>query len=703
MGVNGIYGLSGSGLDIESMVKVGMMSKQNEYDKMQQKYTQNEWKKSSYLDLYSQVNTFNMSTLSQYKMSSNMNAHSATSSNESAVSVSANANALEMTHYVKVNSLASNAYLVGGHGADGVKTHNVGDKSSINLADALFASIAAGTNGKILAGGTEYDASAIAFQFSIGDATETGTDTTTTTTTGERENAKISGTFENFLINTNVENPAETAFEFTLGDGTTTATISFSYEELASRDTMMARFSEQIETAGLNINLDYDSDAGTFALTGKDLDTSINVTAAEDDESAIYYLRLLDLTDDNTNTKFVSGSFTATSTSGETENTETSTKITAAAQQTISVTYQQLLDGYTFNDLASAVNNLGTNVKAQYDSVQDSFSFYNQESGSANAITLTMASGDIGTRTAEFFNNLGLKQTANGEGGETAVEFAAGETQIISGTDASVTIDGSDYSDLSSNKVTIGGVVYKFKQVTSETATVNVTQDVDKIVDKVKSFVEDYNKLLSSLYELYNEKPNSDYKPLTQAQKDEMKDEQIEKWEKKAKEGLLYHDQTLYKIISGMRDAVMQKVEGVDSNYNNIFALGISTTGTQGQLTLNEDKLRAAIAEDPDSVYNVFAKLDKDDDYNANGVALRLGDVFSNGLKSIKTRAGTDTGISEDSDLNNLLKELQLKMDNFRTMMNAFEDKLYKKYDAMETSLAMLGAQLNYVSTAFGG
>ena len=29
MGVNGLYGLSGSGLDIESMVKAGMLSKQN--------------------------------------------------------------------------------------------------------------------------------------------------------------------------------------------------------------------------------------------------------------------------------------------------------------------------------------------------------------------------------------------------------------------------------------------------------------------------------------------------------------------------------------------------------------------------------------------------------------------------------------------------------------------------------------------------
>ena len=123
MGVNGIYGLSGSGLDIESMVKVGMMSRQNEYDKMQQKFTQNEWQKTAYLDVYSKVLTFNTSTLSQYKMSNTMNARNAVSSNESAVSATANANASNMTHYVQVESLASAAYLVGAHGDEGVKSH----------------------------------------------------------------------------------------------------------------------------------------------------------------------------------------------------------------------------------------------------------------------------------------------------------------------------------------------------------------------------------------------------------------------------------------------------------------------------------------------------------------------------------------------------------------------------------------------------
>ena len=112
MGVNGIYGLSGSGLDIESMVKVGMMSRQSQYDKMQQQYTKNEWTKTAYVELYGKVQTFNNSTLSQYKMSANMNARTAESSNSS-IKVTANGSAAAMSHYVKVTNSATNAYLIG--------------------------------------------------------------------------------------------------------------------------------------------------------------------------------------------------------------------------------------------------------------------------------------------------------------------------------------------------------------------------------------------------------------------------------------------------------------------------------------------------------------------------------------------------------------------------------------------------------------
>ena len=223
MGVNGIYGLSGSGLDVESMVKVGMMSRQTEYDRMQQKFTSNEWIKEKYLETYGTIQTFNNSTLSQYKMSANMNARSAHSSNELALTAAANATAANMTHYVEVEGLASAAYLIGAHGDNGVKTHNVGSTDSIKLADALFASVTEGsqatnvinnrvtTYNKIVADGKEFNPSDIAFQFAVGDgvtgitnsnpevvsvSAAIGTEKGTHTVTVNKDTASVSSSLE---------------------------------------------------------------------------------------------------------------------------------------------------------------------------------------------------------------------------------------------------------------------------------------------------------------------------------------------------------------------------------------------------------------------------------------------------------------------------------------------------------------------------
>ena len=409
------------------------------------------------------------------------------------------------------------------------------------------------------------------------------------------------------------------------------------------------------------------------------------------------------------------------------------------------------MNGYTFNDLTSNINSLGTNIRASYDTVQNNFYFYNKESGSENNMTFSIGTdtqitkedgsttdNNVGTNTANFFNALGLKQSAAGNIVGESLSFTAGKSATLAGQDSQVNIDGVDYT-LSSNKTTVNGVIYNFQNVTTEgnKVAVSVTQDADAIAKKVKSFVDDYNALLTKLYKWYEEKPNEKYTPLTESEKSALKDDQIEKWEEKAKAGLLYHDKTLGNIITELRSAVSEKVEGVNSKYNTIFALGISTTGLKGQLTIDEDKLKAALAEDPDAVYNVFAKLDSGEVYYYqtdangkeflskeltgtpvydedgkmktktversayNGIAQRLGDIFMAGMKNIKSVSGSTADISEDSELNNLMRELQTKMSNFRKMMDAFETKLYKKYDAMESALALLGTQLNYVTGAF--
>ena len=80
MGVNGIYGLSGSGLDVESLVKMGMKGKQNQYDKMYKREMTNEYTKTALNELYNKVNTYNLSELTNYKKQSDMAAKSASSS-----------------------------------------------------------------------------------------------------------------------------------------------------------------------------------------------------------------------------------------------------------------------------------------------------------------------------------------------------------------------------------------------------------------------------------------------------------------------------------------------------------------------------------------------------------------------------------------------------------------------------------------------
>jgi flagellar hook-associated protein 2 len=563
MGANGIYGLSGSGLDIESMVTVGMMGKQKEYDKMAQKFTKNEWTKTALLDVYSNINTFNMSTLSQYKLSVNMNARTAISSND-AIKVTANASAAKMSHKVEVTQLATSAHLI--------STNKVADEAgSSKLSDIL-----GNSNG---------------LSFYLSDAVDDN---------GNPTNDKY------------IEVTAEE-----IADG-------FTLTQLASR----------INQAGLNIKATYDVDNDVFSIynnkSGKD--NVIDITGldqnAQDLFNALGFKKSVD---------------------GE-------------------------LKGFNADDDES--DSLGFATDANGDVLFD-------DNGEPIRIATSSTNS---TGNALHFDAFGIDN-----------EGYAGE--IIRGTNAKIKIDGVEYES-SENKISAGGVTYDITNATAgETvAKVTVAQDVDGIVDRVKSFIEDYNKLLSSIYDLYDEKSESGYNPLTQSQKDAMKEEQITKWEEKAKKGLLYHDKTLSNIISQMRNALSTKVDGIDSKYNSIFSIGISTTGYKGQLVLDETKLRRALDEDPDSVYNVFGKLDKDDKASGNGVAQRLGDIFTGSLKNIKKRSGSSADITEDSELNNLLRTLQTKMSNFKKMMDAFEERLYKKYDTMEATLAKLGSQLNYIT-----
>lgn len=397
----------------------------------------------------------------------------------------------------------------------------------------------------------------------------------------------------------------------------------------------------------------------------------------------------------------------------------------------VEFTYDQIFgDNKTLNDLATAFSNSGANVQGGYDTVNESFSLYNKTSGSANKIGLK-ANNDT---SAELLNKLHLASyNAQDNKLGSEVKFTNGTmTEAAVGTNAKATIDGKTYES-DTNKLNVANVIYNFNGVSAKNAdgtyqasTISVSQDTDKIVDNVKKFVETYNTLIDSLNTKYREEKNTDYKPLTKKQEGEMTESQIDKWNEKAKSGLLYHDNNIYSIISDMRESLYTQVDAVDTvltdakgnkySYNSMSSIGITSSTNQGHITLDEEKLKKALTEDPDCVYQLFAS-DQDStyvagstnknqadtytsksDYLNTGIANRLYNAMTTNISNLESYAGTSKETDDESYLGKLITNMNTKMTSFQTLMKSYESKLYKKYDAMEVALSKLGAQLSYIT-----
>ena len=107
----GIYGLSGSGMDIDSMVKQMLTGYQSNYDKIYKQKVTQEWKKAAYNEFYKSMTEYKDYTFSSYKLQGTMSPRKATSSDESVVSATANGAAAEVSHDVAVTRLAERAYI----------------------------------------------------------------------------------------------------------------------------------------------------------------------------------------------------------------------------------------------------------------------------------------------------------------------------------------------------------------------------------------------------------------------------------------------------------------------------------------------------------------------------------------------------------------------------------------------------------------
>ncbi|MED3802740.1 flagellar filament capping protein FliD [Lysinibacillus xylanilyticus] len=237
----------------------------------------------------------------------------------------------------------------------------------------------------------------------------------------------------------------------------------------------------------------------------------------------------------------------------------------------------------------------------------------------------------------------------------------------------------------------------------AQTVTMTSTTNVDDIMAKIKEFVTTYNGFIKDLNDQTKETKYRDYTPLTSEQRENMSENEIKLWEEKAKSGLLRGDTLIREGLSGMRSLVSQSNPGIDSKYNTLFSIGITTSKNYndgGTLEIDEKKLRKVLEEDPDAVEKLFKNSEgkKDDVVDGKTVDTRgYLDKLRDSMKSfeitIEKKAGRSTMTDAQYAIGNNLMDTESRINTWKRKLEDIESRYWKQFTAMEQAINKANSQ----------
>ncbi|WP_158736776.1 flagellar filament capping protein FliD [Alteribacillus sp. YIM 98480] len=278
------------------------------------------------------------------------------------------------------------------------------------------------------------------------------------------------------------------------------------------------------------------------------------------------------------------------------------------------------------------------------------------------------------------------------------------------GQNAKFTLNGLE-TERTSNTFTVNSMTMTLKDTftaSEETVSIRSSVDTDSIFDTITGFVDEYNDMLDTINEKLGEDRYRDYPPLTDEQKQAMTDREIELWEEKAKSGLIKNDRTISSFTDTFRLDLYGRVDTeYDTAYNQLTTIGISTTSNymdRGKLEVDETKLREAIENDAESVFELFAA--DGDTRREQGIARRLRGTLDSAIESLAERAGGFKGKIQNHQftLGRNINNIDDQISHFERRLSETEDRYWRQFTAMEQAIARANEQANYFYTQmFGG
>ncbi len=329
-------------------------------------------------------------------------------------------------------------------------------------------------------------------------------------------------------------------------------------------------------------------------------------------------------------------------------------------------------------------------VKASYSQMTGELYISGKTTGSSSNMDFSISGNQNAINDIATDN--GIHFTPDGSG--NSVTQLSGKNLLADVKDASGNIIASLNNE--SNVFTIDNIEYKVRSTGN--ANLKTFTDTEKSVKNMKAFVDDYNKLMETVYDLVTAKKNADFPPLTDKQKEDMTKEEIEKWEEKAKQGVLRNDDDLRSFVEDIQSMFFGSIEDIKK----LSKIGIDENGdrtTRGQIIFDEKKFANALEEDSEAVYDTLAKYSSDPD--GEGMLEKLKSIVYDYSGSSNSRFGQKAGIEKTGSAydNIYSKEISNREDNINKLiekMNDKENKLYIKYSALESILNKYSSQMNY-------
>lgn len=691
-----------SGMDTDSLVEALVSSYKVKKDNLVKAQTKLSWKKDAWKTMNTSIYSFYSGKLSAARLSTNYNLKTATVSNSSVAKVTASSSAVNGTQTLKVNKLASTGYLTGGE---------ITDSSGSGLTESSKVSEVSGLS--------SFSSGSIAVKVN-GETTDINitSDMTLTAVANAFKGAGLNASFDanngRFFISAK-ESGADNDFTLTASDSsglsllqnlgiyasTTAATqeyttwANYTDEELealaseaANKNTKSVE--DRAEAYAKQYNSAYNA---SKAITDANGSLSEMETKKAEYENAMSAYDSYKTTDEDGNEIYDTAAIEEAGLTSEFNTAKTNLENINTAitnynnyQTTISETadYVVISDDGTAT-AATEGTTAYDNIKAEYD---------NEYATNYDSYLATY------TAKREYAQSV-VDGTVS-----TAATGASANAVRITGTDSEIVLNGATFKS-DSNTFSINGLTIQATALTGdEEVSITTDTDIDGIYNFVKGFISDYNNLIKEMDVKYNAASAKGYEPLTSEEKDAMSDDEVEKWETKIKDSLLRKDNILGLTMNSLK-ADMASAFTIDGKGYSLASFGISTLGyfaspenetgvyhidgnsEDSATSGNDDKLREAIANDSETVISFFSQL-----------ATKLYTDLGNRMASSSTSSAYT--IYNDKEMNTQYSQYTSKITDAEEKVTTWEDYYYKKFSAMESSLASLNSQQSSLSSYFG-